>query len=41
MDSENIMFIPAVVLMVVEAAAFIFLVWSWFDAKRREEDATD
>ena len=38
MDSENIMYYPAIVLMVVEAAAFIFLVWSWFDAKRRGKD---
>ena len=38
MDTDNIMFIPACVLMVVEAVAFIFLVWSWCDAKRREKD---
>ena len=31
---DNIMFIPACVLMVVEAMAVIFLVWAWFDAKR-------
>ena len=36
--TENIMFIPACVLMVVEAAAFTFLVWAWFDAKRRNKD---
>ena len=36
--TENIMFIPAVVLMVIEAEAFIFLIWAWFDAKRREKD---
>ena len=35
---DNIMFIPAVVLMVVEAAALIFLIWAWFDAKRRNRD---
>ena len=36
MATDNIMFIPSVVLMVVEAVAFIFLVWSWFDAKKKE-----
>ena len=35
---ENIMFIPAVILMVVEAIALGFLVWAWFDAKRRNRD---
>ena len=35
---DNIMFIPAIVLMVVEACAFTFLVWAWFDAKRRAEE---
>ena len=34
---DNIMFIPAVILMVVEALALGFLTWSWFDAKRRVE----
>ena len=38
---DNIMFIPAVILMVVEAMALVFLVWSWKDAKRRAEDAID
>lgn len=38
---DNIMFIPTIVLMVVEAIAFTFLVWSWCDAKRKEkEDGT-
>ena len=32
---ENIMFIPAVILMVVETIALGFLIWSWFDAKRK------
>ncbi len=36
--TDNIMFIPAIVLMVVEAGAMIFLIWAWFDAKRRAED---
>lgn len=35
---ENIMFIPAIILMVVEAIALGFLVWAWFDAKRRNLD---
>ena len=35
---DNIMFIPACILMVVEALALGFLVWRWFDAKRRMED---
>ena len=35
---ENVMFIPAVILMIVEALALGFLVWSWFDAKRRNRD---
>ena len=35
---ENIMFIPAVILMVVEALALGFLIWSWFDAKRRADN---
>ena len=36
--TENIMFIPACVLMVVEAVAFAFLVWAWFDAKKKQGD---
>ena len=32
---DNIMFYPAVVLMIVEAAALIFLIWAWFRDKRR------
>ena len=31
------MFIPAIILMVVEAAAFIFLVCSWRKAKLEEK----
>lgn len=30
---NNIMYYPSIVLMVVEAIAFVFLVWSWFKAK--------
>ena len=35
---DNIMFYPAIVLMVVEAAAFIFLVYSWRKAKRQQRE---
>lgn len=35
---DNIMFYPAVVLMVVEAAAFIFLVCQWKKAKRQHRE---
>ena len=35
---DNIMLIPSVVLMVVEALALGFLIWAWFDAKRRNRD---
>ena len=33
---DNIMFYPAIVLMVVEAVAFTFLVWAWFKAKKEQ-----
>lgn len=33
---DNIMYIPSIVLMVVETIAFSFLVLAWFDAKRRK-----
>lgn len=32
--TDNIMFIPAVVLLAVEAVALIFLIWAWFDANK-------
>lgn len=35
---DNIMFVPFVILMIVEALASSFLIWAWFDAKRRAED---
>ena len=35
---DNIMFYPAIVLMIVEAAALIFLIVEWVRAKRRSED---
>ena len=34
---NNVMFIPAVILMIAEAAAATFLVCSWFRAKREAE----
>ena len=35
---DNIMYSPSIILMVVEAVAFAFLVWAWFDAKGRAKD---
>lgn len=35
---DNIMFYPAIILMVVEAGALIFLIWAWIKAKRRNDD---
>ena len=32
--TENIMFIPAIVLMVVESVALVFLITEWIKAKR-------
>ena len=34
---DNVMFWPAVVLMVVEAAALVFLIAEWFRAKKERE----
>ena len=31
---ENIMFYPAIVLMIMEAGALAFLIWAWFRAKK-------
>ena len=36
--ADNEMFIPAIVLMVVEAAALVFLIGSWCRDKRRAGD---
>ena len=33
---DNIMYIPSIVLMVVETIALSFLALAWFDAKRRK-----
>lgn len=35
---DNIMFYPAIVLMIVEAAALIFLAWAWRKAKREHRE---
>ena len=35
---DNVMFIPAIILMVVEVKALVFLIWSWCDAKRKENN---
>ena len=37
---DNVMFIPAVILMVVEALALGFLIWNWFDVKRRNKNGS-
>lgn len=36
--TDNIMFYPAIILMVAEAGALIFLIWAWIKAKRMGED---
>ena len=35
---DNIMFYPAIVLMIVEAGALVFLIRAWFRAKKRRDD---
>lgn len=35
---DNIMYYPAIVLMIVEAAALVFLISAWFRDKRGNED---
>lgn len=35
---NNIMFYPAIVLMIVEAGALAFLIREWFRAKKEAED---
>ena len=34
---NKIMYILAIILLVVELKALIFLTWSWFDAKKKQE----
>ena len=35
---DNIMFYPAIVVMIVEAGALAFLIREWFWAKKEAED---
>lgn len=35
--TDNIMFYPAIILMVVEAGALIFLIVAWIKAKKEAE----
>ena len=37
--TDNIMFYPAIILMVVEAGALIFLICAWIKAKKEGKDA--
>ena len=39
--TDNIMFIPACVLMVVEAGALIFLICAWIKANREQKMANE
>lgn len=34
---NKIMYILVIILMVVELKALVFLVWSWFDAKKKQD----
>jgi hypothetical protein len=38
MMADNIMFIPAVLVLLAGAGSLIFLIWAWIKAKRRGED---
>ena len=38
---NNVMYYPAIVLMVVEACALVFLICAWFRDKRRSKDGAD
>lgn len=35
--ANKIMYILAIILMVVELKALVFLTWSWFDAKKKQD----
>lgn len=39
--TENIMFYPAIVLMIVEVCAVVFLIRAWFRAKKEAEDSDE
>ena len=36
--TDNIMYYPAIVLMIVEAGALVFLIVEWFRAKKENRD---
>ena len=36
--TDNIMFVPSVILMVVEVAALVYLICAWHRDKRNKED---
>lgn len=35
---DNVMFYPAIALMIAEAGALVFLILAWFKAKRERKD---
>ena len=37
--ANKIIYILAIILMVVELKALVFLTWSWFDAKKKQKKA--
>ena len=39
--TENIMFYPAIILMIVEVCAVVFLIRAWFRAKKEAEDGNE
>lgn len=39
--TDNIMFIPAVLVLLTGAGSLVFLVREWIKAKREEEDVAD
>ena len=39
--TENIMFYPAIILMIVEAGALAFLIRAWIRAKKEAEDGDE
>ena len=36
--TDNIMYVPGIVLLIMEAGALAYLIWAWFDAKRGGKD---
>lgn len=39
--TDNIMFIPAIVVLALEAVALAFLVWAWRKAKKESDNEED